>query len=196
MNTNRINNNIKRFAIAAGTTAGALFLTAGLVAGIGNNSGTDAEVAATTAVPQAAVVVEQPVIAEAAVEDAAPVAVESIAKVSKPAESKPSTTSKKAKRTTAAANNNVVLTAPSESTQAAPAPGTTVAPAVPNTEAPVASAPALAAQPAGSTNSTTAISIPKLTYPNNLTSKIAGVDLTGGTTTITAPSGCIVSINC
>ena len=208
MNTNRFNNkNIKRFAIAAGTTAGALFLTAGIVAGIGNNGSKNADVAQAPAAPQAAVVVAEPVAAEAVVEEAAPVAVENVAKVSKPAPVKSTSGSKKSThRKAGATGSNVVLSVPAaaEATPA-PAPETTVAPATQNTEAPVASAPAAqstdqqqaaaASEPAPSNNASTTVSIPKWSYNNTFGSKITAVDLTK-TTTVTVPKLCIPGVTC
>ena len=216
MNTNRINNkNIKRFAIAAGTTAGALFLTAGIVAGIGNNGSKNADVAQAPAAPQAAVVVDQPAASPSVVEESAPVAVENVAKVSKPAPVKaPSSSKKSTNRKAGATGGDVVLSVPvvdqpTPAPVAAPsAPETTVAPSVPNTQAPAAqpaeqqqaaaaSEPAAAAsEPAPSNNSTSTVTIPKWSYTNTFGSKIAAVDLTQTSSTLAPSRLCLPGVTC
>lgn len=206
MNTNRFNNkNIKRFAIAAGTTAGALFLTAGIVAGIGNNGSKKADVAQAPAAPQATVVVDQPAASPSVVEESAPAAIATSNESTKSLPSKSTASTKKqTNRKSAATGTNVVVSDPTI-TDAAQAPSTTVAPQVSNSEAPAASAPAAqsadqqqaaaVAEPAPTNSATSSVSIPKWTYTNDFGSKINAVDLTK-TTTVTVPKLCIPGVTC
>ena len=212
MNTNRINNkNLKRIAIAAGTTAAALFLSAGLVACDGKASDTVAEPA------QAAELVEalenvaaqiSPTVDEAVeVQSEVLPALETTTKSAAQPESK----SKKAsKKKSAAVGGSVILDAPTVS-ESAPAVETTVAPApqqADNTAVttpaaqPAAEQPATQQQPTAtasapaSSGSTTAISVPKLTMTDSVSSALKGVDLTKLTSPISVPQICIPGYNC
>ena len=211
MNTNHINNkNLKRIAIAAGTTAAALFLSAGLVA----CGGTDKEAVsvgeATQMVQDAlagielpAVELPTPVVADATNDVAAPVAAPST-KVSNV--TKPST--KKSKKSTSAATGGSVIVSVPEVNEQASAPATTVAPVV--TEAPAAQptdtvaapadAPAVqqpAAQQPAASGSTSILNFPStlktITSIPSLTSTIDTSKLLSSPTTIKKPC---LSINC
>lgn len=212
MNTNRINNkNLKRIAIAAGTTAAALFLSAGLVA-------CDSKASDTVAGPtQAAELVEalenvaaqiSPTVDEAVeVQSEVLPALETTTKSAAQPESK----SKKAsKKKSAAVGGSVILDAPTVS-ESAPAVETTVAPAPQQADNTAVTTPA--AQPAveqpatqqqptatasapASSGSTTAISVPKLTMTDSVSSALKGVDLTKLTSPISVPQICIPGYNC
>lgn len=218
MNTNRINNkNLKRIAIAAGTTAAALFLSAGLVACDGKASDTVAEPA------QAAELVEvlENVAAEIAptVDEAAANQSEVLPAIETATKSvaKPEMKSTKAsKKKSAATGGSVILDAPAASesaqvvdTTVAPAPQqadntavTTPAaqpaveqPAAPQQPAATEQSTATASAPASS-GSTSAISVPKLTMTDSVSSALKGVDLTKATSPITVPKICIPGYNC
>ena len=211
MNTNHINNkNLKRIAIAAGTTAAALFLSAGLVA----CGGTDKEAVsvgeATQMVQDAlagielpAVELPTPVVADATNDVAAPVAAPStkVSNVTKPS-------AKKSKKSTSAATGGSVIVSVPEVNEQASAPATTVAPVV--TEAPAAQptdtvaapadAPAVqqpAAQQPAASGSTSILNFPStlktITSIPSLTSTIDTSKLLSSPTTIKKPC---LSINC
>ncbi len=213
MNTRQINNkNMKRFAIGAGITAAALFLTAGLVAGIGGGDKAEVAAAPTTVV---AAEVASPVAAEvpAIDETAAPVEAETVA-VAAPAKVTPAAKSTKPskQKKSAATGGNVVLSAPEapapttapapaaaqESTPVATNPASQPAASQPAVEQPAAQQPAAASAPAsntnsGSTGSSTWLKVPNITGTPSLTSSL---DLSKTlTTTVTIPKIC-VSIPC
>lgn len=199
MNTNRITNkNLKRIAIAAGTTAAALFLSAGLVA-CGSKS--DETVAAPAQAAELAEVLENviaevsPTVEEAA---AAPTEIAAVTETATKSIAKPATkspvTSKKKK--SSAVGGAVVLDAPTVS-ESTPAVDTTVAPSaqqpaaqqadntVVNTPAaqPTVGQPAATEQAATtasaprSSGSTTAITVPKISGTPTLSSQLSGATL-------------------
>ncbi|MEY2626721.1 MAG: hypothetical protein RJB08_480 [Actinomycetota bacterium] len=203
MNTNRFNNkNLKRVAAGAGITAAALFLTAGLVAGIGGGNAADGASAPTTVVAD---VMAAPVAAESTAAD------ENVAVVAEPANvalvassNKATSTVKTAKpkqKKSSATNGNVIISAPE-------APATTVAAAVPaaaDQSAPAPTSPAdqstaaapTAQQPAATTTSgsttSTGIKMPSFSGTPSITSII---DLaTTLSSPVTLPKVC-VSITC
>lgn len=204
MNTNRITNkNLKRIAIAAGTTAAALFLSAGLVA-------CDSKSSDTVAVPaQAAELTEalENVVAEIApaVEEASAVETEIAPVVETATKSlaKPAVKSTKApKKKASTVGGTVVLDAPTVS-ESTPAVDTTVAqsaqqPAAQQTDntvintpvaQPTVEQPAAQQQPAAtgqaattasapaSSGSTTAITVPKISGTPTLSSQLSGATL-------------------
>lgn len=218
MNTNRLNNkNLKRIAVAAGTTAAALFLSAGLVACGGNASdtaATPAQAAELTEVLEKVVAEVAPVV-EAAPAIATPVAPTAAAKPAVSAAPKSGAKSTKAsKKKSAAVGGAVILDAPTASVSA-PAVGATVAPAPQHADAIVATpteqraveqpaaqqqpaveqAPAAASAPTSS-GSTSAITVPKLTIIDSTSSALKGIDLTKTTSPVTAPRICIPGYNC
>ena len=208
MNTNRINNkNLKRIAIAAGTTAAALFLSAGLVACDGKPGD---EVVAPAEIANVADALGNlaaevlPATDHVAVTEpeAAPVA------ATKTEPAKKSATSKKK---TVANGGAIVLDAPAPNTATQP----TTSPIAQPTQSSVAAAPAAqptagqdAATAAGtsgdqqpaSTNTTSNIAnwmnIPTFTGTPSLTSTLSTTDLTKLTSPITVPTLCIPGITC
>ena len=216
MNTNRITNkNLKRIAIAAGTTAAALFLSAGLVACDSKSSDTvavPAQAAELTEVLENVVAEIAPAVEETlAVEaEVAPVVETATKSVSKPAVKSTKASKKKA----SAVGGTVVLDTPTVS-ESAPAVDTTVAPVAqpaaqqadntvvnapaeqPTVEQPAAQqqAAATASAPASS-GSTTGVSIPKITGTPNLVSKVGGIDLTKVVTPITVLPNCLPGFTC
>ena len=217
MNTNRITNkNLKRIAIAAGTTAAALFLSAGLVACDSKSSDTvavPAQAAELTEVLENVVAEIAPAVEETlAVEaEVAPVVETATKSVSKPAVKSTKASKKKA----SAVGGTVVLDAPTVS-ESAPAVDTTVAPVAqqpaaqqadntvvnapaeqPTVEQPAAQqqAAATASAPASS-GSTTGVSIPKIIGTPNLVSKVGGIDLTKVVTPITVLPNCLPGFTC
>ena len=219
MNTNKINNkNLKRIAIAAGTSAVALFLSAGLVACDGqsaNNVVLPAKVAEVADAFQnlATEVIPATTEVPASESNASPV-VETKSETT--AAKAPATKKTKAKKSPVLTGGLVTGGAStSQEAATAPAPETTVAPApqvadVAVVEAPAAAAPAEqpavnqpaveqapAPAPAPSTTSgSTWLNIPKIIGTPNLASKIASTDLSKITTTITLPKPCLPGISC
>lgn len=216
MNTNRITNkNLKRIAIAAGTTAAALFLSAGLVACNSKSSDTvavPAQAAELTDVLENVVAEIAPAVEETSAVEAevAPVVETATKSLAKPAVKSTKASKKKA----SAVGGTVVLDAPTVS-ESAPAVDTTVAPvaqpaaqqaentvantpvAQPTVEQPAATdqAAATASAPASS-GTTTAVSIPKITGTPNLASKVGGIDLTKVVTPITVLPNCLPGFTC
>lgn len=224
MNTNQITNkNLKRIAIAAGTTAAALFLSAGLVACGGNSTDT-------VAVPaQAAVLTEvlENVVAEIAptVEEAPAVeaTVAPVVETATKSLAKPAVKSTKASKKKSSVGGAVVLDAPVVS-GSAPAVDTTVAPVAqqpaaqqadntvvntpvaqptveqPAVEQPAVEQPAVEQQPAAasapaSNGSTTAITAPKISGTPTLSSQLTGATLNELLTPkISVP--CLPGFNC
>lgn len=222
MNTNQITNkNLKRIAIAAGTTAAALFLSAGLVACGGNSTDTvavPAPAAELTEVLENVVAEFAPAIEEtpAVVAEVAPV-VETAAK----SLAKPTVKSTKApKKKASAVGDEAVVDSPTIS-ESAPAVATTVAPVVEQpaaqqvdntvvntpTAQPTVEEPAAAQQPAAteqapttasapsSSGSTTAITAPKIIGTPSLASRLSGKNLDE----LLAPSisvPCLPGFNC
>ena len=187
MNTNRINNkNMRRFAIAAGATAAALFLSAGFVASRGGESDNTDKVDAPLAIVPAPIfeeiseVVEQ-FVAEAPVADKTDTA-SSTTKTTKTSKSKksPAPTGGAVYGETAAADATVAPAGPVEQ----PAP---VAPAEQTTA--MSSAPA-------SQSGTTSIDVPHLPMSDSVMSSLKEVDLTKSTVNTALPNLCIPGINC
>lgn len=222
MNTNRINNkNLKRIAIAAGTTAGALFLSAGLVA---CDSKTSDTVAAPADAAQLVEVLEN-VAADITptLEDVAANQSEVLPALETATKSvvKPNVKSTKvSKKKSAATGGSVILDAPTAS-ESAPAVETTVAPVAQQPAAqqadntvvntpiaqPTVEQPAAQQQPAtteqaattasapASSGSTTAITVPKVSGTPTLSSQLAGKNLADLLApTISVP--CLPGFNC
>ena len=128
MNTNRITNkNLKRIAIAAGTTAAALFLSAGLVACDSKSSDTIAEPAPAAELVDvlgsvAAEIAPTVEVAEAIREEIAPVVESATKSVAKPAVK----STKSSKKKSAAVGGTVILDGPAIS-ESAPSVANTVA---------------------------------------------------------------------
>ena len=214
MNTNHINNkNLKRIAIAAGTTAAALFLSAGLVACDGKSGDT---VAAPAQAAQLADALQNvvadivPSIDEAAIlETAVAPAEESTPKsVAKPAVKSTKSSKKKA----ASTGGSVILDAPAAG-ESTPVVDTTVAPAprhadstvvtTPADQPAVAEAAAPADQPAATatpsntgSNTSTWPTFPKITGTPSITSTLSSTDLTKLISPITVPKPCLPGISC
>ena len=214
MNTNQITNkNLKRIAIAAGTTAAALFLSAGLVACNSKSSDTvavPAQAAELTDVLENVVAEIAPAVEETSAVEAevAPVVETATKSLAKPAVKSTKASKKKA----SAVGGTVVLDAPTVS-DAAP-----VAPAPQQADNTVTSAPVAQAAPADQTASANlpsaasvgssaavgpaagsgspSIRIPEITGTPNLVWKVGGIDLTKVVTPITVLPNCIPSYNC
>ena len=215
MNTNRITNkNMKRIALAAGTAAAALFLTAGFVASRGNGSNNDSD----TPVLK----VPAPVMEIAAGPQAAEVATgtQTEAEATPVVETKsdstttktPSTKKPKSKKSPVLTGGLVSGAPVVQEVAATPAPETTVAPTqqiaeaavaqTPVVEAPVVTVPAeqpaaeQAPAPASApTGGSTSLNIPKIIGTPNLSSRLAGADLSK-LTTVTPPKPCLPGISC
>ena len=203
MNTNQITNkNLKRIAIAAGTAAAALFLSAGLVACGGDSNDTvavPAQAAELTEVLENVVAEIAPGVEETLAVEAeiAPVVETATKSLAKPAVKSTKASKKKA----SAVGGTVVLDAPTVS-ESAPAVDTTVAPVaqpaaqqaentVANTPVaqPTVEQPAAQQQPAAtgqaattasapaSSGSTTAITVPKISGTPTLSSQLSGATL-------------------
>jgi outer membrane biosynthesis protein TonB len=215
MNTNRISNkNLKRIAIAAGTTAAALFLSAGLVAcdgQAGDKVVTPAQVANVADVLQNLAAEAIPATDEIAATEAQPAPV-----VETKVESTTQTTKKVAKATKKKPASTTQDTAPAAPTVAEPSPtqDVAVAPAPATSETSVVSVPAeqpavdqpsadqgatAAQQPAASTtasNTSSWSNIPKITGTPSLASNLSGTDLTKLTSPVTLPKLCIPGVTC
>jgi FtsZ-interacting cell division protein ZipA len=215
MNTNPITNkNMKRIAIAAGTTAAALFLTAGFVASRGNGSNNESDTPVLKVPAPVMEIAAAPQAAEAAIDtqteaEATPV-VE--AKSDSTTTKAPSTKKAKSKQSPVLTGGLVSAGPVVEEVAATPAPETTVAPTPQVAETAVAEAPVVtlpAEQPAvdqpvveaapapapAPTGGSTSLNIPKIIGTPNLSSKLAGVDLSK-LTTVTLPKPCLPGISC
>lgn len=198
MNTNQITNkNLKRIAIAAGTTAAALFLSAGLVACGGNptdNVAVPAQAAELTEVLENVVAEIAPTVEEVPTIEAevAPVVETSTKSVAKPATKSTKTSKKKSSATGGAVVLNVPPiseAAPAVDSNATPTAQDPTLPQVDNTiistpadqpavEQPTAPEQASATEQApASSGSTTAIKIPKIAIAPSLAAQLAGTSV-------------------
>jgi len=204
MNTSHFNNkNMKRIAAGAGITAAALFLTAGLVAGIGggNESAENSATPVTVAVNDAVI----PEVADVAVVDEAAASVPLDAPVkATPATQSTPTKSTKQKKSTATGGNLIVSAPERPATTVAPAPAAASAsepvpaneasqPAAAQPTTTVASGSSTGSASTTSSGSTTWLKIPTFSGTPSVTSN---TDLSKTlTTTVTIPQLCL-SITC
>ena len=215
MNTNRINNkNLKRIAITAGTTAAALFLSAGLVAcdgKAGDKVVTPDQIAdvadalqnlAAEAIPGAHEIAATEAQPEPVVATKDESTTQTTKKVAKATKKKPALTSQDA--ASAAPTVAAPVATPEVAVTPAPVTSETSVVSVPAEQSAVEQpaneqAAAAAQQPATSTttsNTSNWSNIPKITGTPSLTSNLSGTDLTKLTSPVTLPNLCIPGVTC